>query len=425
MRHPISSRIDLLHDQWMEFAQLPDARLLRWLLVEGELRLVETFVEIESDDRAGELPDLFVACSVPFSDVDSYGRALQEELVARYEEGKAGMAEEGLDASWTPPPATGHSHSLTRLLEVCDSLPAHYPELTTLALLLVPAEVSDYAEWQRWLRGVAIRCPANVRVIVVDDLLAPALEALAAAEPARVHSVAAELDMKSFLPEMARAAGGAGPDCNFRVQFTTMTSAMGAGRLEEARAAGGEALSIAERQGWTHLSAAVHFALASGFVNAARPQEALASYREADGCARRLVATDEELGLKLRLYSAFGVGSTLVGLGDFQRAASVFEVSAPMATRVGDAWLLTECWRMSAYCHERTGDGTRAWEHGFQALAAAAGIALADRKNSTIPFIREALLRLAGESPTHVEVVEQRVARLLDDGARAMAGAES
>ena len=426
MHHPISSRTDLLHDQWMEFTQLPDARLLRWLLADGELRLLETFVEIESDDRAGTLPDLFVVCRAPFVDVDSYGVALRDEVVARYEEGKGGMAEEGLDASWMPPPPTGRPHSLTHLLDVCESLRLHHPELSILTLLLLPVEVSDYAEWQRWLRGAALRCPEGVRIAVVDDVLAPALEALAAAEPLRVHSVAADLDMNGFLPEMARSAGGVGPDGEFRVEFTAMASALGSGRLEEARAAGGRALAVADRQGWVHLSAAVHLALASGFMNKGRTEEALASYRDADGCGKRLTASDEELGLKLRLYAAFGVGSTLVGTGDFERAASVYEVSAPAATRAGDSWLLTECWRMSAYCCERVGDVAKAWEHNFRALAAAEGIPAAERKSSTIPFIREALLRLAGDSAPHVEAVERQVSGLLegsaDSGAVGIAG---
>ena len=284
-------------------------------------------------------------------------------------------------------------------------------------MLLLPPEVSDYAEWQRWLRGAALHCPTEVRVVVVDDLDAPALEALAAAEPERVHSVAADLEMHVFLAEMARAAGSAGPDGEFRVQFTAMTSAIGAGRLEEARAAGDGALAVTERQGWIHLAAAVHFALASGFASAGRPAEALASYRDADGCARRLAATDEELGPKLRLYAAFGVGSTLLGVGDFQRAASVYEVSAPVAARAGDAWLLTECWRMAAYCHERVGGAATAWEHYFRALTAAEGIPAPERKSSTIPFIRDALLRLAAESAPHVEAVEREVSRLLGEGA--------
>ena len=103
--------------------------------------------------------------------------------MARYEEGKEGMVEEGLDASWTAPPAFAHTHSLTRLLEVCDTLREHHPDLAILALLLLPAQVGDYAEWQRWLRGAALQCPPGLRFIVVDDLLSPATEPLAAAEP--------------------------------------------------------------------------------------------------------------------------------------------------------------------------------------------------------------------------------------------------
>ena len=84
---------------------------------------------------------------------------------------------------------------------------------------------------------------------------------------------------------------------------------------------------------------------------------------------------------------------------------------------------------MAAYCQERIGGAAVAWEHNFRALAAAEGIPAAERRDSTIPFIREALLRLAGESAPHVEAVERQVAQLLEEasgsGTRELAGVGS
>lgn len=413
MSDPIVSRLDRLHDQWIEFRLLPDARVFRWLLAPDELRMIETFVAMESDDRAGELPDLFVTCSERFADVDSYGVALRASLVRQYEEGRADMEQEGMDASWEPPPPTAGSHSLFDLILGCTSLCSHYSGMERLVLVLLPSAVSDYREWQRWLRGAAIHLPVEVRLVVVDDAREPVLEALAAAEPERVHSVTAELDMPDFLKEMAAMAGVSGPDGRFRVQFTAMTAAVASGKLSEAGRAARGALAVATEQGWLHLVGAVHFAMAAGFMNAGRMTDALSSYRDADAAGKALAASDEKLGARIRLNSAFGVGSTLLANGRFAEAAGVYEVSASMARKVGDPWLLTDCWRMAGYCREQSGEASLAWERGFMALQAAEGIPETDRANSTIPFVREALLRLAGDSAAHRQAVEARVAALL------------
>lgn len=413
MSDPIVSRLDRLHDQWVEFALLPDARILRWLLAPDELRMIETFLEMETDDRAGELPDLFITCAEPFADTGTYGTALRAGLIRQYEDARPGMEGKGLGVSWVAPPPAQGVHSLGHFIDSCASFRAGHSDMECLALVLLPAAVSDYAEWQRWLRGAAMHLPPEVRLVVVDDLSNPALEPLAAAEPVRVHSVEAGMKMSAFLGEMARMGGTAGPDGQFRVLFTAMTGALANGRLDEAGGSAQGALKVAGEQGWLHLIGAVHFAMAAGFMNAGSPAKALGSYHEADAAGKRLTASDEPLGSRLRLTAAFGVGSVLLGTGQFARAAAVYEVAAPMAARLGDAWLLTDSWRMAAYCNEQAGATAAAWEQGFRALAAAEGIPAAERASSTIPFIREGLVRLAGGSPPHLEAVEQKVAALL------------
>jgi hypothetical protein len=264
-----------------------------------------------------------------------------------------------------------------------------------------------------------------VRLVVVDSAAEPALEALVEAEPALVHTVAADQDMPGLLNELARMGGTTAPDGQFRVHFTAMASALGGGKIPEAQRAADSALAVASREGWLHLVGAVHFAMAAGFLNAGRTGEAVTAYRQADAAGKELAQTDEALGSRLRLSSAFGLGSALVGSKDFASAAVVYEASTPMAQTVGDPYLLVECSRMAAYCHEQTGDRTKAWERGFMALDAAEAIPPQERAHSMIPFVREGLLRLAGDSQPHVEAIERRVAELMGSGEGAASAAGS
>ena len=58
-KNAIARRIDLLSDQWVEFAELPNARVLVWLVRPDEVPMVTALVKVETSE-SGSLPDLFV-----------------------------------------------------------------------------------------------------------------------------------------------------------------------------------------------------------------------------------------------------------------------------------------------------------------------------------------------------------------------------
>ncbi|HYO56244.1 hypothetical protein [Archangium sp.] len=102
-KNAVERRLELLHAQWTEFAHLPEARLLRWVVEPDEVRMVEAFLHKEGDERMGECPDLFLHLEEPFDEPARYGYALREALVRMEEESRAGLEEEGL-GGWRCPP---------------------------------------------------------------------------------------------------------------------------------------------------------------------------------------------------------------------------------------------------------------------------------------------------------------------------------
>jgi hypothetical protein len=414
-KNAVERRLDLLHDQWNEFAQAPEPRLLRWMIRADEWRMIEAFLAVESDERTGETPDLFVRLAEPFRDVDSYGAALLDELRRQYAEAADALAEEGVPGHpWEPPAPAPGTHSLLAFADGCAALQAHYTELMErLALVLAPAEVADYAEWKRWLLAAAERLPEGVRLVVVDSVEAPALEGLAAADPERVRTVAAGLDMPAAYQELARAGGTASPGGQFRVAFAALAAALGAGDLAGAERAGQGAVAVATEHGWPQLSAAVHMAMGGGFMGAGRTADAVAAYARADAAGAQAEAHGDEAGPGLRLQAALGSAGARFAAGDFAGAAAAYEGALPLAQRAGDRRMAMECWRMSAYCHEQHGDAERAWLHGSRALDAGEALPPEERALSTLPYAGEGMLRLALHSPAHAEGVERRMAALL------------
>src|SRR5512140_1923528 len=98
---PIVDRLEQLTSQWSDFADKPDARVLCWLCEPDELGMVDAFVAMEDDDRAGQTQDLFVPLQAPYAP-GRYGDALLREFVEQ-----AASLYQGLDdpsvKPWQPP----------------------------------------------------------------------------------------------------------------------------------------------------------------------------------------------------------------------------------------------------------------------------------------------------------------------------------
>jgi hypothetical protein len=436
-RNPIERRLDQLADQWNDFAADPAARLLRWVVRDDEYRVLEAFVHCEQDEAAGRLPDLFLRFDEPFEDVDRYGAILREALAVGYEAAREEMREEegesaepagdgsgagegerpdttgGLTLDWRPPPPSGR-HSLLDLVDACASLRAHHADrVEKLALVLTPETVADEGEWARWLHALVERIPEPVRAVVVESADDPGLEALAEALPERVRTVVAELDMPGAMMELARAGGTADPGGRFRVLFAALGQALSAGELSKAREHANRALALTAGNGWTHLGAAVHIALAGGYLSGGDHREAVRTYAEADAAGRELEEAGEEVGSELRVQAGMGAGAAFLAAGDAASAARAYQATSVHAERAGNTVMLLECRRMAAYCHEQLGAVERSWEEGFRALDVAEALPAEERAASTIPFVAEGLLRLAADAPLQRRAVEERMVALL------------
>jgi hypothetical protein len=78
--NPITQRLGQLSDQWARFAANDAARVLLWQLTAAEVRMLDAFVELESDERTAEHATLFMTLDSPFEGAAAHGRSLAEKL---------------------------------------------------------------------------------------------------------------------------------------------------------------------------------------------------------------------------------------------------------------------------------------------------------------------------------------------------------
>lgn len=388
---PIRQRFDLLHDQWVAFADDEAARVLCWRVQDDERGMLDAFLAKEEDERIGELPELFVQLDVPFLGAQAYGLALREALIAV---ASATDAELAYASGFRAPLVSRDEDSIGACLATCVAFHAHYQVPGHLALVLVPAETVDAQAFATWLVAVARAAPAQVRFVVVDSAAHPVLGDLPPGSGVVLQT--ADLDMPGALSEVSRAAGRLDtPGGMFRHLFVALTGALAQKDLAAAEQLAERVLLVTRAQGWFALEVPVHFALASALMEANRTSEALGRYVAAEGAALAGQEAGDPTCQKLHMQARMARGALLLITHAYEQATTLFVETLPMAFALSDARSVIDCHRLASFGQERAGNYRAAWQHGLDALAYARGVDGEILRSSTLPFMAEAMQRLA------------------------------
>jgi hypothetical protein len=398
--NPIWRRFKWLHDQWVSFAENPDARVLCWQLEDDEQRMIDGFLTIEEDDRVGELPDLFLRFGVPFDKEARYGFALRDELVRMSHELHADPEGElAALVPWYPPVLASRKSDLANLLDAAQQFHAHYQLPGLLAIFLEPSQIGDVAAFSRWLLAAAREAPAQVRFIVLDSCRAPGLGALCDGDPKRVVAQRAALDIPGALAETSREAGQLDtPGGMFRQLFLLFSTTLGKRDIAGAEQLATQALAITTAQGWHALSMPIHMSLAAVLGGEQRNSEAEARYVAAEAAASAGVEAGDASCAKLRVQARMARGGLLISAKEHERAAQLYVETVPMAQALGDPRMVIDCMRLASFSREQGGDLRAALRHGMEVTEFARGVDFETRSTSTLPFVGEAMKRLAKKS---------------------------
>lgn len=416
-KNPIERRLDQLREQWSDFVEDPDARLLRWLLADDEVRMLETFLTLEGDDQGGVFPDLFLRLATPFADPDTYTAELRSALLDQYEQARPDLIAESVPADWRCPPSTDPSPD--SIASISHSLQRHYQDLIQhLALVLLPEQIKDPITWQSWIAQLTQAATSeSVRIVILDHVRTPRFAALMALPQAR--SVAAALDMPGALLEISQAAGRLDrPEGQFRHLNLQMMNALSQGDLDDAAALGQRALSVADAQPWPHLVVSVHFALGAGFLSASRFADAIERFQAAALHAGQAAQAGDPSGPALLARSLLSLGAAFLGSGDYFAAAHAYQQAGTAAEQMGDRLLQLEGFRMAAHCREARRELDGAWACALRGLDAAEAMDPAARARSTLPFLgRELLALMKHAGPVdRKDAADRRMRTLLGSG---------
>ncbi len=409
----IERRLDLLQDQWTEFAVDPEARVLRWVVTADEVCIVEALWAKESDDRAAETPDLFLRLQTPFEDPEGHGLALRRDFLEELAKAQEALGEESLGPRWScPAPLLGASDVQTLVATLEAFRAAHSSDETLVGVWLDAERVGDAEKYVLWLQRLAQAAGAGCRFVILDDPQHSALEPLASTEPARVRTAIADLEVPAAMEEISQAAGLETPGGRYRHLLAQLgVAAKSQGR---ATALADRASALAGEQGWPALAAAAHLAL-GGVLATSRPQEALTRCGLAEALAGKAQEGGDPQGVAVRLHARLMSGSLLIATGAFDEAAIWYQETVPFAEAAKDALAVLDCWRLASYGHEQNGAHVEAWEAGLVGFRGGRGLEPESRKSSTLPYLAEALMRLTRQRALkcHAAAMEEQIVATL------------
>ena len=408
MKNAIERRIDQLGELWNEFAEDPQARLLRWLIRGDEVQMIDAFLQVQHEG-VGEIPDLFIQFADPFDDSAQYGFTLRESLIEKFDQTHPEISDDDdIPSDWVCPPILKDDTGISAFTRAAVSFRSYYEGImVNLAVVLTPQVIADPETWNQWLSDLLQSdLPANVRIMIVEVDGETLLDDLCEAEPERIVSTKPELDMPSAMTDLVNAVPGSGPGFTFRRLFVAMTNASSAGNLPAVEKAAEQAIKIATVQNWPSLQVVVGMTLGATYLVAGNKAKALDSYRTAN---KAVVDSDDPTAPKLIVQTRFAEAAVFVGDEDYEEAAEIYAQVAPLAEEQEDHFSALEGWRMASYCYSRIDDQReQAWECGQRALDAGAKLDDETRANCTLPYAGQILLQLTQQRPYREEEEEVR-----------------
>ncbi len=403
MQNAIERRVAKVEALWNEFVldgqrnKLPI--LCRFKGDGGELQVVDAFLRLQ-EEPIGTSPDLFVRFQVPFEISGTYVDALTQDFCEQFEGSREAIDASGLDASWKPPARRREAGSFGYLNDFFSSvITAYGDDFRCLVLVLTPSEVVDFADFSEWIDQLSrFSWPNELRFLITDAKDFSAFDNFLVESNSVLtgfcSTIELQLDMENAISELMRKEIPEGPGKDFLLATSAITSMSSKKNMTGARRATDRAIAIATQEGWREQKVVAFAALAAGYLNASMPDEAVDEYDKAIKIARDMENSDEPTGPRLVMMMTALRGTSLFSKDAYKDAAAAYLESYQAAQRVPDPIFEMDSLRMIALCNELSGDKGKAWEFGKEAMEVAKKIPAERRKETSLPYVGEGLLRI-------------------------------
>ena len=405
--NPIQQELEKLDEQWEDFtsSKLP---LFHWYFSPDDIQLGLTFIKVK-EQLDEKNPELFIHLHSEFEELDSFGRALAEEMNHLIEDGinDAGLAEAQENTPpttihpWIKPDLTTCTSGFNCIFRSCThALDSFGDYVHNLVLVITPARIKNHSQYTQWWAECCdihsrYDWPKNLKLVVFDTDKNSALTTLAREQPTHIHSVAAPVDMAAAIQAVLREVDDGSPNAKFRQHTVDLQKAVGRRDKPAIDSLSAAAIALAEQHHWLDMWVVTLLTRAAGYLSLQTYDVALKDYRS----AQLIAAQGEQEHVpgcnKLQLQAIICEGTCLFSAERFDEAAIAYAKGAQLAEQQQDSMMTLEGWRMASFSMERLKEKKPAWDYAMKAVEAGRNMDEAARAQSTLPFVGQALLRLS------------------------------
>ncbi len=270
--NPIAVLISRLQQQWItEVSPVEKYKLIRWLMRQGEARLYEGLLRLESSVN-GQFPEVVVVLLTSFTSAQSHSAAIIKDWIDSFRGDEKTFQElkaQGVEFFWD---VTRYEALLgdkatdpdKLLLEMLTSFQKALPDpATRLVLALFPYLVSDTEAYSQWLSQLMQRgIPDKVMLMVFDSDDDRHFDRLFKQEAHQVRTIRPDINLSKAMSQLATAGDSNAPDVQFRKCVMEMGNAVKDNNLTRLHLWGKKGLEITQRTGSNHFFATAHLTYA-------------------------------------------------------------------------------------------------------------------------------------------------------------------
>lgn len=405
----IQQEIEKLTQHWEQFVD-GDQGILHWLIKSTDVALANTFVKIKEqfDEENGEW---FIQLSTEFRDMHTYANDLAEELNELMEQGLAEADGDTPLNDWKKTDLSEAQSGFHALFLSCGEILRLFGQsIDYLTLVISPAAVrkpKDYAQW--WALACKIHrdyqeWSPKLKLLVLDSAEKPFLTQTFADNTDVALSQMPPLDFNGAARKVAEQANDGSDSGEFRLHLLDMNNAISEQNKQKLEVASVAALAIAEKNQWFDMWATVLMTRGGGWLNFKVFEQAAKDYRQAQQVAAQGMAQQTPGCDKLLMQAMLFEGTAYFMADYLEHAAIAYKNAAEKAQELKDTWISLEGWRMASLSMERHKQKDIAWQYASRAYAVGREMEPKERKESTLGFVGQAMLRISPNSQVKAEV---------------------
>lgn len=431
--NPVTQALHQVSEDWEDFAADSKARIARWYVNPDGARIVNMMLEMVEQDVL-EKPDLFIRIGGTLATANDYHWQVAQQLRMYAEELNKQLEAEDEPVVFDMLPAistTAKAYSAKELATALTQFRRVNAQIVGLLVLVItPHELPQPEQWPLWINQFLTAesaltqsptaPPSKVRLMCFDPPDLNYLAELAEQQPDAVTTLQCDFNVADAAKDIVDEIDDDDPGAIFRQHFVNLSNAAEKQDLPLVEKHGETAIALAKQHHWFDMEVVVGLAIANAYLSQSDYNTSLERYEQTLVRCEQGQQDQAELANTMTYQTLMGKAMVEFCLERYAEAAISYSQAADIAEGDDEYLNALEAWRMASFSYEKAGATEPAWQTGWQALAAGEQLDKPMRSEVTLPYVGEALLRLAPDSrsfaPKHTtEDVQQRLTAAVGD----------